>query len=51
MKSVAGPYLRCLEDPKVHEAVKDIHEGDCGNHSGARTPSRMYKEHDTIGQL
>jgi ribonuclease HI len=35
-KSLAGPYLRCLEDPETREVLKDIHEGDCGNHTGAR---------------
>ena len=35
-KSLAGPYLRCLEDHEAKEVLKDIHEGDCGNHSGAR---------------
>lgn len=36
-KSVAGPYLRCLEDPETFEFLKDIHEGDCGNHAGGRS--------------
>ncbi|KAD3067148.1 hypothetical protein E3N88_35028 [Mikania micrantha] len=35
-KSVAGPYLRCLEKPESLEVMKDIHEGDCGNHTGGR---------------
>src|SRR4030095_9682867 len=35
-KSLAGPYLRCLEKPEVIEVLKDIHEGDCGNHTGGR---------------
>ncbi|KAI3744713.1 hypothetical protein L1987_57804 [Smallanthus sonchifolius] len=35
-KSIADPYLRCLEDPKAHEVLKDIHEGDCGNHNEGR---------------
>ncbi|KAI3676095.1 hypothetical protein L1987_85694 [Smallanthus sonchifolius] len=29
-----GPYLRCLEDPEALEVLKDIHKGDCGNHTG-----------------
>ena len=33
-KSMAGPYLRCLEDHEAKEVLKDIHEGDCGNHTG-----------------
>ncbi|KAI3784140.1 hypothetical protein L1987_43233 [Smallanthus sonchifolius] len=35
-KSIAGPYLRCLEDPEACEVLKDIHEGDCGNHTGGK---------------
>ncbi|KAI3824953.1 hypothetical protein L1987_06426 [Smallanthus sonchifolius] len=25
-KSIAGPYLICLEDPEAHEVLKDVHE-------------------------
>lgn len=35
-KSRIGPYLRCLEDHKVVEVVKAIHEGVCGNHTGRK---------------
>ena len=35
-KSLAGPYLRCLEGLEILEVLKDIHEGDCGNHTGGR---------------
>ncbi|XP_076899519.1 uncharacterized protein LOC143553398 [Bidens hawaiensis] len=35
-KSLAGPYLRCIEDPEIQEVLKDFHEGDCGNHTGGR---------------
>ncbi|KAI3761737.1 hypothetical protein L1987_52158 [Smallanthus sonchifolius] len=35
-KSIAGPYLRCLEDPEALEVLKDIHEGDYGNHTRGR---------------
>ncbi|KAJ0885315.1 putative nucleotidyltransferase, Ribonuclease H [Helianthus annuus] len=34
-RSLVGPYLRCIEDPEVQEVLKDFHEGDCGNHTGA----------------
>lgn len=34
--SLAGPYLRCLEESEAHEVLRDIHEGDCGNHTGGR---------------
>ena len=36
-KSLAGPYLRCLEYPETEDVLKDIHEGDCGNHAGGRS--------------
>ena len=36
-KSMVGSYLRCLEDPKAAEVLKDIHEGDCGNHTWGRS--------------
>ncbi|KAD7476997.1 hypothetical protein E3N88_00133 [Mikania micrantha] len=35
-KSVAGPYLKCLGKPESLEVMKDIYEGDCGNHTGGR---------------
>ncbi|XP_076895149.1 uncharacterized protein LOC143547658 [Bidens hawaiensis] len=35
-KYLAGPYLRCIEEPKIKEVLKDFHEGDCGNHTGGR---------------
>ncbi|KAK9073810.1 hypothetical protein SSX86_006404 [Deinandra increscens subsp. villosa] len=35
-KSLAGPYLRCLEKPEALQVVQDIHAGDCGNHTGGR---------------
>ena len=36
-QSLAGPYLRCLEFHETTEVLKDIHEGDCGNHAGGRS--------------
>ncbi|XP_052622445.1 uncharacterized protein LOC128127793 [Lactuca sativa] len=36
-KSMTGPHLRCLEDPEAAKVLKDIHEGDCGNHTGGRS--------------
>lgn len=36
-KSLVDPYLRCLEDHETTEVLKDIHEGDCGNHMGGRS--------------
>ncbi|KAK9050558.1 hypothetical protein SSX86_029875 [Deinandra increscens subsp. villosa] len=36
-KSFAGTYLRCLEKDEAQEVLRDIHEGDCGNHTGGRS--------------
>ena len=36
-KNVAGPYLRCLEDHEVAKVLKEIHKGDCGNHTRGRS--------------
>lgn len=36
-KVVAGPYPRYLEDPKIPNVLKDIHEGDCWNHNGSKS--------------
>ena len=27
-RSLAGPYLRCIEDPEIEEVLRDFHEGD-----------------------
>nr|XP_043611674.1 uncharacterized protein LOC122583320 [Erigeron canadensis] len=35
-KSLAGTYLRCLEKEEAQEVMREIHDGKCGNHSGAR---------------
>lgn len=35
-KSLAGPYLRCLEKAEAQEVLQDIHDGDCGNRTGGR---------------
>ncbi|KAI5324929.1 hypothetical protein L3X38_034002 [Prunus dulcis] len=31
------PYLRCLTPEEGHDVLREIHEGICGNHSGARS--------------
>ena len=31
------PILRCLDDEEVDYVLREIHEGICGNHSGAKT--------------
>ncbi|XP_059654611.1 uncharacterized protein LOC132301369 [Cornus florida] len=36
-KSVSGPYLKCLSPTEALVVLKQIHDGDCGNHSGGRS--------------
>uniref|UniRef100_A0A2N9ERP1 Integrase catalytic domain-containing protein n=1 Tax=Fagus sylvatica TaxID=28930 RepID=A0A2N9ERP1_FAGSY len=35
-RSFSLPYLRCLAPDEVKYVMREIHEGICGNHSGAR---------------
>lgn len=36
-KSLPSPYVRCMEDHEARQVLKDIHGGDCGNHTGGRS--------------
>ena len=36
-RGFSQPYLRCLTPDEVNYVLKEIHEGACGNHSGARS--------------
>ncbi|XP_059627386.1 uncharacterized protein LOC132270209 [Cornus florida] len=36
-KSFSGPYLKCLSPTEALTILKQIHDGDCGNHSGSRS--------------
>ncbi|XP_074301262.1 uncharacterized protein LOC141632630 [Silene latifolia] len=38
-RSLAGPYLRCLNKEKVNTVLQDVHSGECGNHAGGRSLS------------
>ena len=31
------PYLRCLARDEANYVLREVHEGACGNHSGARS--------------
>jgi len=33
----SDPCLRCLESDKARKVMQEIHDGDCGNHSGGRS--------------
>ncbi|XP_011100179.1 uncharacterized protein LOC105178414 [Sesamum indicum] len=36
-RTVEGPLLKCLDDPQARYVLREIHEGSCGNHFGARS--------------
>ncbi|XP_059670865.1 uncharacterized protein LOC132316401 [Cornus florida] len=36
-KSFSGPYLKCLSPTEALVVLRQIHDGDCGNHSGGRS--------------
>ena len=35
-RGFSQPYLRCLALDESNYVLRDVHEGPCGNHSGAR---------------
>ncbi|GFS34945.1 hypothetical protein Acr_00g0036910 [Actinidia rufa] len=39
-RSFSGQLLKCLRPEKAEYVLKEIHEGICGNHSGARSLAR-----------
>ena len=36
-RGFSQPYLRCLSPDEANYMLREVHEGDCGNHSGARS--------------
>ena len=36
-RSYSGPLLRCVNPNEVKYILTELHEGECGNHSGARS--------------
>ena len=36
-RGFSQPYLRCLASDKANYVLREVHEGACGNHSGARS--------------
>ena len=36
-RSFSGPYLRCVNPAEAKYVLVKLHEGECGNHSGARS--------------
>ncbi|KAL2226537.1 UNVERIFIED_CONTAM: hypothetical protein Sindi_2012400 [Sesamum indicum] len=35
-RTLDGPLLKCLDEERALYVMREIHEGSCGNHSGAR---------------
>ncbi|XP_074315479.1 uncharacterized protein LOC141651678 [Silene latifolia] len=38
-RSLAEPYLRCLNKKEADTVLQDVHSGECGNHAGGRSLS------------
>ncbi|KAL2226525.1 UNVERIFIED_CONTAM: hypothetical protein Sindi_2011200 [Sesamum indicum] len=36
-RTLDGPLLKCLDEERALYVMREIHEGSCGNHSGARS--------------
>ena len=36
-RGFSRPYLRCLVPEEAEYVIREVHEGICGNHSGARS--------------
>ena len=36
-RGFSQPYLRCFTPDEPHYVLRDVYEGACGNHSGARS--------------
>ena len=36
-RGFSQPYLRCLALDEANYVLREVHEGACGNHSGARS--------------
>ena len=36
-RGFSQPYLRCLAPDEANYVLREVHEGTCGNHSGARS--------------
>ena len=36
-RGFSQPYLRCLAPNEANYVLREVHEGACGNHSGARS--------------
>ena len=36
-RGFSQPYLRCLAPNQTNYVLREVHEGSCGNHSGAKS--------------
>ncbi|KAL5840569.1 hypothetical protein ACOSQ4_013177 [Xanthoceras sorbifolium] len=56
----SGPYLKCVDPIKAQQVLKDLHEGQCGNHSAGKSlanraitavyyrPTMQSESHDLV---
>ncbi|XP_059627137.1 uncharacterized protein LOC132269936 [Cornus florida] len=49
-KSFPGLYLKCLRRTEALVVLKQIHDGDCGNHSGGRSLAHKVLTQATSGR-
>ncbi|GAV66906.1 hypothetical protein CFOL_v3_10416, partial [Cephalotus follicularis] len=44
-RSFSFPMFRCLTPSEANYALREVHEGVCGNHTGGRTLSNKLLRH------
>ena len=44
-RSVSGIFMRCVEPEEGRRLLKDIHQGECGHHAGARNIASKALRH------
>ena len=43
-RGFSQPYLRCLAPEEANYVLREIHEGACGNHLGAKAYVKVYDQ-------
>ena len=43
-RGFSQPYLRCLVPEEANYVLREIHEGACGNHLGAKAYVKVYDQ-------
>ena len=45
-----GPLLKCVSPSESNYVLREVHEGDCGDHSGSRSLIRKVRLAGYFGQ-